>query len=38
MRPGCLFALPITVLCVAAVTAQAPTRELTLTPENVHWS
>jgi acetamidase/formamidase len=37
MRPGFLFAASITVLYVAAVTAQTPTHELRLTPEHVHW-
>ena len=37
MRNGFLFAASITVLHVAAVSAQTPTHELRLTPEHVHW-
>jgi acetamidase/formamidase len=37
MRHGFLFAASISVLYVAAVTAQTPTRELRLAPEHVHW-
>jgi len=37
MRHGCLFAASISVLCVAAGSAQTPTHELRLAPEHVHW-
>ena len=37
MRPAHLFTASMTALCVTAVAAQAPIRDLALTPEHVHW-
>src|SRR5207249_2742914 len=37
MRFGFLFAASIIVLQLALVSAQAPTQDLRLTPEHVHW-